>query len=51
MSTSASETIACILGLETLKPRVALIRQLTDQYLVRHELTGRGLLLRFRPAA
>jgi hypothetical protein len=51
MNTSATESIACILGLEALGPRIALIGHLTRRHLVRHELTGRTLLLRYRPEA
>lgn len=51
MRASATDSIAYILGLEALGPRVALLRQLTDQHLVRHDLEGRTLLIRYRPAA
>jgi hypothetical protein len=51
MRASATESIAYILGLETLRPRIALLAQLTGRQLVRHALEGRTLLLRYRPAA
>jgi hypothetical protein len=51
MRPSATDSIASILGLESLRPRVTLIRQLTDQHLLWHELTEHTLLLRFRTAA
>jgi hypothetical protein len=51
MRASATDSIAYILGLEALRPRIALLRQLTDRHLVRHALEGRTLLLRYRPGA
>lgn len=51
MRASASDSIACILGLEALGPRMAVIRQLTHCHLERHQLAGRTLLLRYRLAA
>lgn len=51
MRASATDSIAYILGLEALVPRIALLRQLTDPHLVRHELKGRILLIRYRPTA
>lgn len=51
MRASATDSIAFILGLEALAPRIALVRQLADRHLVRHELQGRTLLIRYRPDA
>lgn len=51
MRASATDSIAYLLGLDALGPRVALIRQLTHRHLVAHQLAGRVLLLRYRPAA
>ncbi|MEJ5991245.1 hypothetical protein WG902_14680 [Ramlibacter sp. PS3R-8] len=51
MRASASDSIACILGLEALGPRMSVIRQLTYHHLEKHELNGRTLLLRYRLAA
>lgn len=41
MQASATDALAYILGLETLEPRIALLRQLTGRHLERHELGGR----------
>lgn len=51
MRASASDSIACILGLEALGPRMAVIRQLTHRHLEQHQLSGRTLLLRYHLAA
>ncbi|WP_332823692.1 hypothetical protein [Ramlibacter sp.] len=51
MRASATDSIAYLLGLEALAPRIALLRQLADRHLAGHHLKGRTLLIRYRPAA
>ena len=51
MRASATDSIAYILGLDALRPRIALLRQMSGQHLLRHELDGLTLLLRYRQPA
>lgn len=43
--------IACTLNLDEMRPRLAWIRQMTDQNLLSHQLDGRTLRLVYRPEA